>query len=144
MITVEEADTYFASRYNSSLWSNSDTTIKTQVLNKSMQLVDLLDYSGDKTDADQLHAFPRDEDTETPQQVKDAICEVAYAVLDGVDIEVEIPNLEMDSQSYGTIKNTYERKSRPPYLMAGIPSALAWRLLLPYMNDPMALRVNRV
>lgn len=142
MITVEEADAIFLARYNSDLWT--DSVDKTKLLNLAMDYIDQLLYDGEKTDVDQLHAFPRDAETETPTAVKRAICEVAYAILDGVDIEIETPNLVMDSQSYGTVKSTYNGKSAPEHLSAGIPSVMAMRYLKPYLYDAKQITMYRV
>lgn len=142
--TIADADTYFTTRLNSDAWDDATDAEQTAALTMASKAIDQLNFAGDVTDSDQEHQFPRGGDEEIPQDVKDACCELALSLLDGVDPELEYENLSMVSQSFGTVKSTYDRTNRPSHIVAGIVSIVAWRLLLPYLRDPLTLEVTRV
>lgn len=80
--TVAEADTYFDARYGYDKWAPLDDIQKQQALTSAQQQLDLkCMWYGDPTDPEQDYAFPRDGDTEVPQDIKDAECEIAYNIV---------------------------------------------------------------
>ena len=50
-------------------------------------------------------------DTEMPEAIRIAEYEIAYALLDGKDPEIEMENLAISAMGYGTVKTTYERSA---------------------------------
>jgi len=143
-ISVVDADVYFNTRLNSEVWDLADNTEKERALVTAGRAIDQLNYAGTRTSSTQEHQFPRDDDTEIPEDVQYACCELAHALLDGVDPELEYENLNMVAQGFGNVRSTYDRTSKPAHIVAGIVSIVAWRLLLPYLRDPLYLEISRV
>jgi len=80
-VTVQEADTYFSERLFSEVWINASPEDKQKALVMATKSIDRKPLRGRKTDPQQELAFPRNGDTEVPQEVKDACCEEALAIL---------------------------------------------------------------
>jgi hypothetical protein len=143
-ITVSEAQTYFNDRLDTDPWDCATSTNKSKALSMATKIIDRLNYQGCKaTDAQELQ-FPRDDDTVVPQDIKDATAEIALALLDGVDPEMEYQNLSMTSQAYGKVKSNYDRSIVQEHVLVGLPSITAWRLVKPYVRDPRTVDLNRV
>ena len=140
-----EAQAYFDGRLNTDAWDDvTDDAEKDKSLIMSTRIIDRLNFLGTKTDDNQDLQFPRDDDVDIPQDVMDATAEIALALLDGVNPELEYENLFMTSQGYGGIRSSFDRTVKAPHLLAGIPSVTAWRLLHPYLRDPNSLEMYRV
>jgi hypothetical protein len=89
--------------------------------------------------------FPRGTDTEVPEAIRIAEYEIAYALLDGKDPELELENLAISAMGYGTVKTTYERAQLPiEHIINMVPSSVAWRLLKPFLRDSDALKLSRL
>jgi hypothetical protein len=89
--------------------------------------------------------FPRDSDTQVPSDIEVAAYELTLAILDGVDPDTEIENLGISSHNYAGVKTAYNRDQQPiEHLIHGIPSALAWRYLKPFLRDGREYIINRV
>ena len=59
--------------------------------------------------------------------------------------ELELENLGIVSQGYASVRTTFSRTHVPvEHIVNGVPSALAWRLLLPFLRDDDAIRMSRV
>ena len=159
MVTLEEAETYFKGRVGSENWdcvseltedeqgespSEQEAFLKLQALVDATRRINRLNYKGCKADPAQAHAFPRDDDSEIPNNIKDAVCELANELLGGVDDNLEVENLGVLSQSFSGVKTSHDRSSTPLHIIAGIPSVVAWRNLLPFLKDPRKLRMVRV
>ncbi len=96
-------------------------------------------------EASQELEFPRGADTEVPEAIRRACYEIAHTLLDGKDPELELENLGIVSQGYASVRTTFSRTHVPvEHIVNGVPSALAWRLLLPFLRDDDAIRVSRV
>lgn len=163
-VQVAEGDEYFNARVNSPLWFGSSPSQKLTALRHATRLIDRLNFRGDKADPKQLLEFPRgntvvivnpqsltnplttqhSQDIAVPIGIRFACCEIAYKLLDEVDPDSEIDALFTESQGYANIKTVYNRKVVPDYMMAGIPSAIAWSYLLPYLRDPREITINRL
>lgn len=152
-IDVEEAQDYADEQLNvdawedakdedGSLWGEPGTKCY-KALTMATKAINRLNYAGDKTDEDQVNAFPRGEDTEVPDDIKRATFEIALALLDGIDLAIEMENQTLVSQGYANIRSTHDRSSPAPYIIAGIPSAQAWLLLLPYLRDNRSVTILR-
>ncbi len=142
--TEAEAQTYFDTRLHTEPWDDAGDPDRTAALTMATDIIDKLNYIGVKTDAAQVNQFPRGTDTVVPDDIKKASSEIALALLDGVDPEIEYDNLAMISQAYGAVKSTYDREIPPEHTLAGVPSIVAWRFLEPYLRDPNSLEIVRV
>lgn len=142
--SMAEADVYFGERLNSQTWYNSEPNEQLVALKTATRYINRLNFIGERTDTTSDMQFPRGGDTVVPSDIKAACCEIAYALLDGIDVEKESENLDMVSQGYGNVRSTYERSMKPAHILAGIPSIVAWRLLLPYLPDARIIGVTRV
>ena len=59
-----------------------------------------------------------------------ACYEIAHSLLDGKDPELELENLGIVSQGFGSVRTTYNRSQIPiEHIINGIPSVQAWRHL---------------
>ena len=161
---IAEADAYFEERLYSNLWTNTIASEKEKALKQAANIIDRLRYVGvkhsvyvvaltgvaDDTDLqaaylDQEHEFPRNADTEVPEDVKKASFEIAFALLDGVDMEQELRSLSTVSQGYASVRNTYDRMQHTlEHFAAGIPSGIAWRYLKRFLADPGDVKISRV
>jgi hypothetical protein len=141
--TIDDADTYFETRLNTDAWDNAYDVEKTAALTQATRQIDNLNFKGDKTDATQELEFPRGGDTEVPDQIVWATCEIALQLLNDVDIEYEIGSLRAETQSYEGVRESYNRGVMPEYLLAGILSAKAWLYLKPYLRDGKTFTISR-
>lgn len=143
-ITREDADTYMSTyRLVTSAWDSADNATKDKALNQATKLIDQLSFDGDKADEDQDNQFPRGSDTSVPTEVQEATAECAYSLLDGVDVEFEYDNLRNVSMGFANVRSSKAAGMVPEHLTAGIPSYIAWRLLLPFLRSGDSIEVMR-
>lgn len=96
-------------------------------------------------DAAQVHEFPRGTDTVVPDAIVMACYEIAYSLLDGKDPEIELENLGVESHGYSSVRTSYSRTHVPvEHIVNLVPSAIAWRLLRPFLRDDQAVKLARV
>lgn len=152
-LTVEEAQEIADERLNVDSWEDAKDedgsewgetgTYCVKALAQATKIIDTLNYRGEKTSSSQTLAFPRGGDTEVPNDIKLACFEIALALLNDVDPDIEAENLNLVSQGYANIRATYDRNSANPNVIAGVPSMTAWKYLVPYLKDPMAVTILR-
>ncbi len=148
--TYSNADIYFATRLHVLAWTESSNTDKTKALTEASYRIDRLRFSGELVDEDQELEFPRyygddpEGDEVIPDDIKIACYECAFALLDGVDPELELENLAVSSQGISSVRSTYARGEAPEHIAAGIPSAYAWRFLARYLSRGKTVRLSRV
>lgn len=162
--TLADANTYMsANRVETGSWDDATDTEKTKALTQATIRIERLRFVGLKTPAHNLYklnpnvteeeliaaaatqelAFPRGGDTEVPAAIKKATYELAYAILDGIDEELEYSNVFVNSQNIGGVRLTSSQRP-PPNVIAGIPSMVAWNYLRPYMVRPGGFDLRRV
>jgi hypothetical protein len=163
--TLVEADEYFGKRLHEVAWSAASALDREKALIAARAIIDSLNYKGNKatvytlllatpsasqdeiraSEASQPLEFPRGADTEVPEAVRVASYEIAYALLDGKDPELELENLAVNAMGYGAVKTSYERSQLPiEHIVNLVPSSAAWRLLRPYLRDSDALKLSRL
>jgi len=142
--TIDDANNYFAGRLNTEDWDEATSVNQDKALIQSTRIIDRLNILGIKASTSQTLQFPRDSDTTVPQDIKDATCEIALALLQGIDPELEFENLDVVSQGFGAVKNTYGRATTKEHISAGVPSSVAWRYLKPYLRDVRTITIARV
>jgi hypothetical protein len=164
---IAEATSYFAQRLHEVAWSAASESDREKSLIAARGIIDALNFKGVKAsvytlsgssdttglspediqaaEASQPLEFPRGEDTEVPEAIRIAEYEIAYALLDGKDPEIELENLAISAMGYGTVKTTYERAQLPiEHIVNLCPSSTAWRLLRPFLRDSDALHLSRM
>jgi hypothetical protein len=143
-VTNSDADLYFESRYDSALWDTTSETDKTKLLTSATRLLDALNYCGDKHDAEQENEFPRGDDEEVPQAIKDACCEIAYALLDGRNPEYEREMAGDNSLGTSGVRRGIDPDIVDVARVHNIPSSVAWNMIRPYLRDGSAITLVRV
>ncbi len=143
-VSMSEAENYFALRLNSGEWDNAVLTDKMKSLSMATGDIDNLQFKGIKTDPNQILEFPRTISGDIiPGNIKKATCEIAIRYLEGVNMEDEINNINISSEGFGGVQESYSAITAIEHFRAGINSSLAWRYLLPFLQDPRTLRIVR-
>lgn len=142
-VTISDAESYFATRLDTDVWDDASDADKTAALTQATAAINRLNYRGRRTSESQVNQFPRYDDSDVPEDVENACCELALAFLDGVDQQHEFDNLQVKSQKMDIVQSTYTGEV-PINIVAGIPSIEAWRYLLPYLRDFNSPSMRRV
>ncbi len=143
-INIVDADVYFGERLNSDAWENATDADKLKALKMGTRSIDRLNFKGSRASTTQERQYPRGDDTTTPQAIKDANCEEALSLLDGIEPGMEIENLGVVAEGFSSARTTYAKEVVFPHKVAGLASPIAWRLLLPYLRDIRTTSLDRV
>ena len=143
-ISNTTGDTFAAIRLNTESWDEASSNDKTAAVRMATEIIDTLNYIGDRTEDEQDLEFPRGSDTEIPIAIQRACFEIALALLDGAEPEIDFANQNLVSQGIANVRSTYNRNSPLPHIIAGVPSSTAWRYLLPFLRDRQAVTISRV
>lgn len=111
-------------------------------LNQADEIIDGLAFVG--TPLTPAHAFPRTEYQTVPENISKAAIEIALALLDGVDTELEYEATRHTSEGMETAQVTYSQRSEPMHVLLGIPSRRAYTLMLPYLQQSGEIELCRV
>jgi hypothetical protein len=163
--TLDEADEYFANRLHETAWTEASANDRRKALIAARGIIDALNYKGNKASVytllaanpsptqDEIRAaeatqpleFPRGSDATVPETIRIAAYEIAHALLDGKDPELELENLAVNAMGYGAVKTSFERSQLPiEHIVNLVPSSVAWRLLKPFLRDSDALKLLRL
>lgn len=163
--TVTDANAYFANRLHQTDWAIQSTERREQALLAATQDVDALKFSGFKTtvydllqtdpdasaeeiaaaDAAQPLKFPRNGETEIPQNFLYAVYEVAYERLRGRDPQQEAENLSLTNYGAGSTRESRDVSGAAQrHLANGIVSYMGFRWLLPYLASANTFDIKRV
>lgn len=137
-------DIYFQYRLNSDPWDDASAGNKLAALIEATRLIDNLNFKGSKKESTQDLEFPRASDAGVPENIINAAYEIALKLLDDYDPDLEVETLQVVSQRYANVGETYDRKNVPEHLVSGIPSFRAWAYIKPYLRDPHELKLTRV
>lgn len=144
-VTNSEANDYFQnSRYNAGLWNATGEPDKTKLLFEATQLIDNLNFSGDKADEDQELEFPRGDDDDIPEDIKIACYEIAYAILAGRDVEYEAELLGQTTASSQIGRLVVDPDTVNLAKIHLIPSIKAWMKLRPYLRNGSVITLSRI
>jgi len=143
-VSIADANTFFGNRLDSTYWDESTNARKTKALLMATKAIDNLNYLGSPTSSTQENQFPRNDDSDIPQAIKDACCLIASKLLEGIDPELEYENMRMISQGYANVRSTYDSTIIPEHTIHGIVSVEAWRLIKPYLRSGKEFRIDRV
>lgn len=143
-LAISDAQIYFDGRLNTGPWDDADDTTRDKALLQATRAIDRLNFRGEKADESQELQFPRLGDSDIPEDIWCACAEEALSLLDGKDPEMEREALAITEQTFGKIRAKFERDAgRPINILNGIMSATAWGYLLPYLRDPLTVRISR-
>lgn len=163
--TVAGANAYFDSRLHEEAWTNSTAEDRPKALWAATLIIDALNYKGLKNsvynlleedelasdqeireaETTQTREFPRDEDTEVPEEILVACYEIAYELLNGKNPDLELENLGVVSQGFGPARTSYGRnQTLVEHIIHGVPSMMAWEWLKPFLRDAVAVTLSRV
>lgn len=141
-INVQGAQCYFNERLNSWAWDSATPIDQLKALKMATRSINNLMFIGEKANKFQPNEFPRRGQTKVPDAIMMATCELALTFLDMVDANQEINNIATDSESFANVRTRYVRDFSLPHIRNGIPSAEAWALLMPYLMDPLTIKVK--
>ena len=128
-IDIDGANAYFAGRLHTDIWRETDDSNKEAALKQATRTIDRLLLKGRKTTDTQTLAFPRYPDTEVPEAVKEACCEVAFALLErGNSQRRKLQQEGVQSFTLGNMSETYT-----PGAGRGLLSQEARELLRPWL-----------
>lgn len=153
-LQITEAQNYFNGRFDTTAWDRANPVDQLKALVQASTDIDKLNYLGFKSDSSQEHEFPRGRadldvmpgipDTDgVPLEIKYAVCEQAYILLDGWDSNREIDGLNIEQKIFGDVKTIFNRDTIPMNLRAGI-SAQAFQFVSPFLRDSREVTVLKV
>jgi len=140
-ITQAEAQTYFDERLSTDAWDLASSSDRDKSLAQATRIINSLYYKEEKTSSTQTNAFPRGGYGTVPDDINYACAEIALALLDDVRPEYEYESLRIQSETHGQVKAIYNEHI-PAHTVAGVPSIIAWRYLLPYLRDGKSVRLT--
>lgn len=128
-VNLTEANEYFSNRLHADAWAEASDADKDKALAMATKAIDRQPLSGRKTVSSQPLAFPRYPDTEVPEAVKEACCEIALALLERGNSERR--KLQQEGVQSFTLGNMSEAYA--PGAGRGLLSQEAKELLRPWL-----------
>ena len=142
------ANAYWDDRLANSAWSAATDDNKDRALKQATTVIDTLDFVGYKTSETQVRQFPRNDDTDVPDEVLQATCEIAAVLLSGTTLDSVVGGKAgIASESIGDASVSYTGAGRAGAFLSatlGTLSPVAARLLAPWLRDEDSIRVDRV
>jgi len=126
--TIIEAQVFLNGYLNTAAWDSANTTQREKALQEATTRINNLNF--------------KDNYPDTSDVFKEACSLIAARLLDDIDMEAEGDSLGIKSQGISSARMI--REGTPPHTVAGIPSQLAWFLLLPYLEGLTTVRLDRV
>jgi len=145
--SVTDADTYFSTQRldDGSEWEGQDPARKQVAIQQATNIIDRLNFAGSKTVSTQTLEFPRFTDTVVPTPVEHACYEIAYQLLvEGRDPDIELENMDKSVVNQGAGRSRKDVRRTPLHILNGIPSAVAYRMLVPYLKDGRSITLLRI
>lgn len=142
--TLNGANGFHAAMLEGQRWAETDPLRRVQALRSATQRINNLSFKGSRTDAAQNGEWPRFGSTTVPSAIEQATYLVALALLEGVEPDTEAINLRAITSGFGSLRSDFDRDKVPHHIICGIPSKLAWDLLLPYLYEQRGLDMERV
>ncbi len=167
--TIARANDYFAVRLHSELWDATTPLDRAKAIKTATTMMDHLNFAGEKHEAflaregfdavcltelqqkaiwdagvTQGLEFPRGSDIFIPRDIELACYDLAFALLDGVDPEIEFQNQSTISEGFASVRDTKDRSFVQEHIHAGIPSLSAWSRLRRYLRDVGSIQLSRV
>ena len=121
---VAFADAYFSDRYGFEKWASEVN--KEQALISATQILDsLCVWESVKVDPDQKLEFPRVGADPTPEAIKQAQCEIAYAIIDSGSTSTEGERLLKSLEAKGNLEWFGEKNYENPLVNDLVKSLLS-------------------
>jgi hypothetical protein len=124
-------------------WDAATDQQKEAALQMAADDLDRLPLIGYRTSREQERRFPRNDETEVPENVKKANVELALEYLKGVDSQEEYSLLTRQEVMYGPIREKRHPQLVEPHIVAGIPSLRAFRYMIPFLRDERSVSLVR-
>lgn len=134
-VSVDDADTYFDGRLYADDWTSVSTGDQEKALVMARRVIDQQQFTGERTSADQLLAWPRTgisgvDSSTVPQDVVDAQCELALAfVRSDLTLNDDNRGVRSSRQQVGSIVTETVYDGRAP--ARALPDSVA-AILRPY------------
>lgn len=142
-ISLADAEVIVDDFFSADGWRDGDDASKARALIEATRRIDRLAFRGSKASEAQDLQFPRKDDSEVPNDIKIATCYCACSLMDGIDPDEELADLNTTSSKYANVSTSKSPASTPSHILAGIPSVIAWRYIVPYLRDPQNIRILR-
>lgn len=143
--TSSEADDYFENiRLFSDEWFLENQSNRSKALLQATRIIESLNFVGAKTDSEQDLEFPRGGDTEIPVEIEYAAYEIAFALLDGRDVEMEAEQFGEEAANFGQGSVRVNPDLIHISKIHGVPSVVAWQYLRPYLQPGDEIILSRV
>lgn len=131
-VTVAEADTYFGDRWGSDSWAIlTEENKESLLISACSQQTYYCSWAGDPTDTEQDLPFPRNGDTEVPQPIKDAQCEIAINMLASGSFNQSSANSLTKLKAGSVELNWHDSASTTNSIFSDYSS----KLMAPYCDD---------
>jgi len=132
-ITLVEAENYFNNRPNSDLWLNLSNTEKEQAIQFATLKINSLPFVGSKLSAEQPLEFPRNFSPKMPDEIKYAVCEEAYALIQN-SVHSQNKMLGISSMTVGSSSVSYTNKDLSNALFSNQANAFLSKWLVKNFN----------
>lgn len=162
--SLVEANNYYANRLHTFAWDNASADDRIRANNQAHEGINRFNYieqkypvqqllnsnpnateaelqAADLTQADQ---FPRGNSTVVPDEIKWAQYLWSYALLDGRVPEEDFEQLAVTSQTYGGVRQAYNRQIAMDHIAHLIPSVTAYNYLRPWFRNDWGFVLIRV
>lgn len=142
------ATAYFGERLGADNYENADSATRLKALKQATRQIDLLPLIGVKYDDTQDREFPRNFDGATvPEEVMDACCEVALAILSGIYGSAKLGTVGVNSENTGDASVSYVGDRGEMSVLDetfGLGSQEAAQMLAPWLEDTNVIDITRV
>lgn len=138
LITESQAQIYIDKIVESNAWDTATTNERSAALEQASMAVERLNFKAyiDLTSLSESNAKDID--------IIYGIAESALRFLEGIDINLELENLRVGNQTFGSVRTSYNEQPKPECFVHGIPSQVAWNFLRPHLRDGSIIQVRRV
>jgi hypothetical protein len=142
--SIASGNLFFSRRLKADDWEISSLSDRRKALYQAADIINKLNFIGEKTTATQKMEFPRGGDTETPDNITNAAYLIAIKLLSGsYNPDLELQSLVVTRDRFGTQVEVEQEATPFAHAIAGVPSIEAWRLLAPYLIDTQQLDLIR-
>lgn len=139
---LDWANGYMSDRLETDTWDEADNDTRNKALRMATRYIDTLPFVGSKTDPDQVREFPREDEDEIPDEVKNACAEAALALLEGKTLDAMIEQATASSESTGDA-SVSRRNGGTLGMNDGVISPMVLRLLAPWLENPDFFKFER-